>query len=59
MNFWSLVFAILALACFVLDFFAVWPPANGRWGRLISLGLAFLTASWMAQLLIVEHPITL
>lgn len=58
MNFLSLLFAIIAIVLFLLDFFGAW-RAQGAYPRpLIALGLAALTASWIAQLVILSHPIT-
>lgn len=39
-----LILLVFALVCFVISAF---PPAQPNWNRLVSIGLAFLTASFM------------
>lgn len=56
MNIFSLIFAIIAAACFALDGFG-WHPRETTsprraWG-LVSIGLFFFVLSWAFQLLIV------
>jgi hypothetical protein len=40
-----LILLVFALVCFVL---ATWGPAAPNWNRLVSAGLAFLTASMIS-----------
>lgn len=44
MNF-HLLLLVFAFVCFVLS---AWPTAAPHWNRLVSAGLAFLTASMMS-----------
>lgn len=39
----QLILLVFALVCFVLA--AAFPPVQPQWNRLVSAGLAFLTAS--------------
>lgn len=45
----QLIFRIIALVCFVLSAWLVAPPApDPVWRRLVSIGFAFLAASFIA-----------